>query len=455
MRGRGRYLEMMGKKQATGKLFYLFSLEERVPRDHFLRRLAEAIDFSFVYSMVKPYYSHTGAPLVNPVVVFKVALIGYLYNIPSERKLAEEVRLNLAFLWFLGYDIDELPPDHSILSKARRRFGKEVYEAFFRKVLEICREAGLVEGDRIYLDATLLKANASLDSLASRSLYRHLPDVRKFVDSMWDENANQVKVSTTDPDCSIIRTKHKGTFLAHKVHLAVDAGCSRIITAVTVTPGAEAEHRQVPLLVGKHTFNCRKKPREVVADRGYGKQDVYVFLHKQGITPIIPRHQTRKTQVRKKQELGFTYDPKQDVYICPRGKKLYRVQQVGETVYYRTHQYACRGCEMQPECGAKRAAITRMSETIESALVVLETPTGKRAMALRKCWVETVNADLKNNRSLSRAHYRGNTAVTIQALLAACAHNIYQLVRARLKKWGNSLAMMALPRLGGVLAFAT
>ena len=334
------------------------------------------------------------------------------------------MRLNLAFLRFLGYDIDELPPDHSILSKARRRFGKEVYEAFFGKVLEICREEGLAEGDRVYLDATLLKANASFESLVSKSLYRQLPDVREFVDSMWDENepdvekTNEITVSRTDPDCSIVTTMRNGTFLAHKVHLAVDAGQSRIITAVAVTPGAEAEYKQVPLLLGKHTFNCRKKPREVVADRGYGKQGVYVFLHKQGITPIIPKHRTRKARVRKKQELGFTYDPKQDVYICPRGKKLYKAQQVGETVCYRAHRYASRGCDR-----------------------------GKRAMAQRKCWVETVNADLKNNRSFSRAHYRGNTAVTIQALLAACAHNIFQLVKARFKKCHDSLAILALPRL--------
>lgn len=439
---------MMRKKLPSRKLFYDFSLEERVPRDHLLRRLAEVVDFSFVYDMVRPYYSHTGAPSVDPVVVFKMALIGYLYNIPSERKLAEEVRLNMAFLWFLGYDIDESPPDHSILSKARRRFGKDVYEAFFRKVLEICQRAGLVEGDRVYLDSTLLKANASFESVVSKNLYRQLPDAREFVDHMWDENepeadkTNQVTISRTDPDCSIIRTKHRGTFLAHKVHVAVDGGRSRIITAIAVTPGAEPEHRLVPLLVGKHTFNCRKKPREVVADRGYGKQAVYLFLKRQGITPIIPRHQSRTRLVRKKQELGFTYDPERDVYICPRGKKLYKVQRLGETVRYRTHRYACRGCELQPQCGAQRAGISRISDTIASALAVLGTPRGRRAMALRKCWVETVNADLKNNRSLSRAHYRGNRAVTIQALLAACAHNIYQLVVARFSKRESSVVAL-------------
>lgn len=102
--------------------------------------------------------------------------------------------------------------------------------------------------------------------------------------------------------------------------------------------------------MGKHTFNCGKKPREVVADRGYGKQAVYLFLRSQGITPIIPRHQTRTTLVRKKQELGFTYDHKEDMYICPRGEKLYKVEPVGETARYRTHRYACRDCDLRPEC---------------------------------------------------------------------------------------------------------
>ncbi|MEW6048781.1 MAG: transposase, partial [Bacillota bacterium] len=118
------------------------------------------------------------------------------------------------------------------------------------------------------------------------------------------------------------------------------------------------------------------------------------------------------------------------------------VQRLGETVRYRTHRYACRGCELQPQCGAQRAGISRISDTIASALAVLGTPRGRRAMALRKCWVETVNADLKNNRSLSRAHYRGNRAVTIQALLAACAHNIYQLVVARFSKRESSVVAL-------------
>lgn len=116
----------------------------------------------------------------------------------------------MAFLWFSGYDIDELPPDHSILSKARKRLGKEVFEGFFKKVVQICDEEGLIEGRRIYVDSTLLKANASLDSLVSKSLYLELPDAKEYVDRLFSEDdidhlkANERRISKTDPDSSVV-----------------------------------------------------------------------------------------------------------------------------------------------------------------------------------------------------------------------------------------------------------
>src|SRR5881397_3878721 len=114
---------MMGRKAFTPKVLDRFSLEDRVPPDHLLRRVGLAVDFSFVRRLTARFYSHTGQPGIDPVVLFKMALLGYLYGIPSERRLAEEIRLNLGYMWFLGYDLDEAPPDHSVLSKARRRFG--------------------------------------------------------------------------------------------------------------------------------------------------------------------------------------------------------------------------------------------------------------------------------------------------------------------------------------------
>jgi len=190
-----------------------------------------------------------------------MALLGYLYGITSERKLAEECRLNLAFMWFLGYDLDEMPPDHSILSKARARFGREVYEQFFRHVVRLCQEAGLVEGEKVFIDATLLKANASLDSLVEREVYHQLKTTpEEYLDRVWEENplespkdldesnssgsdepppreearkkpsgrsvrTNERWVSRTDPDASLVTRKGLSKpLLAHKVHIAVDGG---------------------------------------------------------------------------------------------------------------------------------------------------------------------------------------------------------------------------------------
>src|SRR3990172_1317899 len=159
---------MMGKRDFETKLYYNISLDRLIPQDPLLRRIAAAVDFSFVRPLCRPYYSHTGQPSVDPVVIFKMMLIGYLYGITSERRLAEEVSMHLGYRWFLGYDFDVPTPDHSVLSKARARFGSEVFEEFFRQSIELCRKAGLLEEGPVYVDSTLIRAGASMDSLRRR-----------------------------------------------------------------------------------------------------------------------------------------------------------------------------------------------------------------------------------------------------------------------------------------------
>jgi transposase len=152
---------MLGRKVFAPKLFYRFSLEAQIPEDHLLRRVAAAVDFSFARRLTARFYSHTGRPGLDPVVLFKLGLLGYLYGITSERRLAAEVRLHLAYRWFLGYDLDEATPDHSALSKARARFGLPVYQAFFAEIVRQCARAGLVHGDVLYVDSTLLGSGAA------------------------------------------------------------------------------------------------------------------------------------------------------------------------------------------------------------------------------------------------------------------------------------------------------
>jgi transposase len=172
---------MMGHKTFQSKRLYAFSVEDRVPADHLLRQVAAVIDVSFVRRVTARFYSHTGQPGIDPVVLFKMALIGYLYGITSERRLAEELRLNLAFMWFIGYDLDEMPPDHSVLSKARRRFGVTVYQAFFTEIARQCARAGMIVGQQLYVDSTLVRANADRASVGSRALLEQLTTVDEHV----------------------------------------------------------------------------------------------------------------------------------------------------------------------------------------------------------------------------------------------------------------------------------
>ncbi len=156
---------MMSVKQKESKLFYNFSLSGHIPKDHFLRKIEEAVDFGFIHDLARPYYSHTGQPGIDPVVLFKMMLIGYLYDITSERKLAQELKVNLAFMYFLGYDLDEETPNHSVLSKARRRFGADIFERFFERIVQECKARGLIEAEKSFIDSTLIPANASLYSV--------------------------------------------------------------------------------------------------------------------------------------------------------------------------------------------------------------------------------------------------------------------------------------------------
>ena len=172
---------MMGRKARVGKLFYQVSLKDLVPARHLLRRVEEAVDFGVVHRLTARFYSHTGQPSVDPVVLFKMALLGYLYGVLSERRLVEEIRLNLAYRWFIGYDLDEAIPDHSVLSKARRRFGPTAYEAFFTDVVRQCERAGLIRGDQLFMDSTLVAAHADLGRVGSRALIWQLPAVGAHV----------------------------------------------------------------------------------------------------------------------------------------------------------------------------------------------------------------------------------------------------------------------------------
>jgi transposase len=196
---------MMGRHRYATRLYYQLSLDDLVPKKHLLRRIAEAIDFSFVYQMARPYYSCTGQPSIDPVVPFKSLPIGYIYCIRSERWLLGEVQVNMAHRWFLGYDLDEPVPDHSVLSKARVRFGMQVFEAFFTKTVDLCKDAGLANGETTFVDSTFIRANAAMKSLESAADHEPPLPPRQYVKRLFEENAGNEPPELDQPTSSACR----------------------------------------------------------------------------------------------------------------------------------------------------------------------------------------------------------------------------------------------------------
>ena len=463
---------MMGRKAPVGKLFYQVSLEELVPEGHLLRRVAEAVDFAVARRLTSRFYSRTGQPSVDPVVLFKMALLGYLYGIPSERRLAEEIRLNLAYRWFIGYDLDEAIPDHSVLSKARRRFGPTVYEAFFTDVVRQCERVGLIRGDQLFMDSTLVAAHADLDRVGSRALIRQLPAVGEHVADLWAEDEvapapggepaasgraplhpagpddppnkrvgllNERLVSRTDPDAAVVQRSGVPADLYYKVHVGVDGGSARIITAVVATGGAVADEHLLPRLVADHEGNTGRAARAVAADTKYGTVDNYRWLEARGILAAIPFAEANSDS-RAVPRSAFAYDPEADTYRCPNGATL---RNHGRTttlaahplIIYRARPKDCAACPLKQRCCGS-AQVRSLSRPDDGGLRVrtaayLGTPRARRLIARRKAWAETVFGDGKERRALRRARCRGIDEMRIQALLTATAQNARQLALRR------------------------
>jgi hypothetical protein len=414
-----------------------------------------------------------------------MALLSYLYGITSERRLAEELRLNLACMWFIGYDLDEPTPDHSVLSKARRRFGVTVYQACFAEIVRQCQRAGLVAGERLFIDSTLVEANAADSGLRSRALLEQVSDIEAYLAALWCDNppqegtvlaapegrprlasqaaeeargggphavgpgdrpntltapANVMVASRTDPDAGLVSRPGVPLGLYHKLHVGVDGGHARVITAIEVTPGEVADAELLDRLCKEHEGMTGCTLREVVADATYGTYASYRLLEGRAACasiPILGSAWDRRTLP----STLFCYDVEADCYWCPEGQALKRqgisrTARVGGGVIYRASPKVCGTCVQKAPCCGTAKARTICRPIDDDGLLTrvrshLRTPQARRSISQRKCWAETVMAELKARHGLRRCALRSQTKVRIQAYLAAMAYNLKKLARAR------------------------
>lgn len=459
---------MMGRHQHGTKLYYQLSVDELVPPSHLLRQIADHVDFSFVYQLARPYYSDTGQPSIDPAVLFKMLLIGYLYGITSERRLMDEIRVNLAYRWLLGYDLDEQIPDHSVLSKARVRFPLAVFEAFFDRTVELCREAGLVRGEAVFMDSTLIQANASMSSLETREGLQPPLPAREYVQQVFDQNpvpsyptseidnrtpptgtekktpVNKRKQSRTDPEASLMSHAAFGVHLAYKAHVAVDDHPARVITAAIATPAAIVDEYMLEELLGQHARRTCTLPRDVVADRRYGTMEIYRYLTAMGLRATIPdraankRHPGGVWSIR-----DFTFNEANNTYTCAAGETLSptSVRPSERMTEYKAPPAVCGDCRFRAECSptGKRRGLRRSFDRglLEDVQRWLDTDEGKARYKQRQVYIETQFGIAKQLHGLRRAQWRGRWRVQIQVWLTAAAMNMKKLVKSKEKGSGT------------------
>ena len=424
------------------------SLEQRVRGNPVLRRIARVIDFDFVYAEVADKYGARGNVSIPPPVIVKRMLLLVLYNVRSERELMETIPERLDWLWFLGYDLDADIPHHSVLSKARKRWGIAVFPSFFERIVWQCVEAGLVDGRKIFVAASLVEANAANRSIVdthslrrdlnarSKQLEERLADVGEALpEEAGFGKVNDRYLSTTDPEAAIVRRgKSK---LYYEVHRAVD-GRSEIITATEVTAGDVNEaHRLLPVVDGHHR-NPGRCAATVVADSKSGTAENFLACHDRGLRAHIPDlgEVAAKRSAKRKifAETSFPYDPATDTYCWPAGQLLKpkSLHANRHSLDYAAPKRVCAGCQLREHCTQNKTGRTikrhLRQETLDTLRQRSRCVAAKRDIRTRQHLMERSFARAKRY-GFDRARWRGLWRMRIQAYLICALQNIAVLLR--------------------------
>lgn len=421
---------MIGKPQTLEpKLFYTqVNIAERVSRRNPLRAILSAVDFGWVRNEVADLYGHNGNESIDPTVVLKLYFLYKYENVRSIRLLMEHLPARLDWLWFCGYDFDSELPDQSVLSKARRRWGRQVFAKFFARVLDQCQRAGLVEGRTAHVDGSLISADASMDSvhtrleLESEALYDELERQEPFP---------QTVVSDTDPDARLRRKRGKLCLGYQEVRAVDDA--HGIITATITADAAADEGAMLLPVIEQHEQNVGSAPQAVVADKAFGTGENYQQLQQRDVAPCIP-HTMRSPREGRIPQSAFTYDRERDEYVCPQGQRLHHSSHIRSK---KAHTYTlpkkiCAACPLAKQCSAARGRVIyrhEQQEAIEWADGRWSGRHRQRLMRRRMHVMEGSFGDATTHHGYKRSRWRGLPGMTEQNLLIATIQNIRKLVR--------------------------
>ena len=404
------------------------------------------ISLAFVRERLKDSYSETGRPSIDPELLLRILLIGYLYGITSERRLVEELRMHLAWRWFTGLGFDQEIPHHSTFSKNRHgRFQEsKLFEQLFEQIVKQCMEVVLVRGDNLSVDGSFVEANAAKESRIPREQLAEAAQVkqtlRQYLSELEEQNPveepvhEQEQVSTTDPDSTYATKGGTPARLGYYDNYLVDNASCVIVGVQGTAARMSQETVAAQEMITRFVQWQGRGPTSVVADATYGNGEFLQWLMERDITPYM---RTRDSALRKNSPLygpeRFTYLPASNRYLCPAGEQL---NYVGLNVRNRAHAYIgsgkrCGACSQKAQCTSGRykyLAIHIHEPARQRARELVNTPEFANAQRQRKK-VEALFAELKNQIGLRRLRLRRMKFVREQFFLAAAAQNIKRLVR--------------------------
>ena len=454
---------MMGQQKSEAELFnYAVNLEKRVRANHPLRRVKAAIDFGFAREEVAHCYGKNGNESVAPEVILKMMFLLFFDDIKSERELMEVIGERLDYLWFLDYGLDEKIPNHSVLSKARARWGKEVFESLFVRTAAQCVEAGLVDASKLHVDASLIDADAAKESVIKGAppLIAALKQAYQATESKLEETStpenyqavNDRMMSQSDPDAAMVRKGSGDSRPRYQHHRAVD-DAKGVITAVETTPGSIAENKKLLDLIDQHESNTGCQVQTVVADHKYGTSQNYVDCQARGITTHMGDVASKAHHGREQGIFGdgaFTYDPVHDLYRCPAGQTLKprRMHPIRRTIEYKAPARVCAACVLRAQCTRSNHGRTVQRHEKQAALDVARAQahsrSARRDRKRRQHLMECSFADAANNHHFKRARWRRLWRQQIQDYLIAAIQNV-RILLAHQNPKHSAAAALTLP----------
>src|SRR4249919_2987963 len=443
---------MMGRlNQDQGQLFYSFNLDEAVPGDHRVREIAAVLDLSWVHAELAPYYPSIGRPSIDPVLMIRLLILGYVFAIRSERLLCREVKVNMAYRWFCGLSIEDEIPDHSAFSRARNeRFrNSDIFRRVFERVVEGCIAAGLVGGEGFAVDASLIVADANKQRSIPGSEWQKTRDpktasraVKEYLATLDDAAfgaASEVTpkfVSPSDPAAQWTGAMRGPAFFGYADNYLIDVKFGIIMDVEASRAIRQAEVGAAKTMIERTEQRFYIKPERLAGDTAYGSgANLDWLVNEAKIAPHIPVIDKSKREDGTFSREDFSFDKERNVYICPAGKVLITTGKVatdGETLYYRAKTRDCRSCLLKAHCCPKvpwrRIQRSIYEEARDVARALAKTEAFERSCRDRKR-VEMLFAHLKRIFRLGRLRLRGPCGAQFEFTMAAIAQNLRRLAK--------------------------